>query len=37
MEYKHLDKPIKIKKQEIKAPKRKGFTLVEWGKSQINK
>ena len=37
MEYKPLDKPIKIKKQEIKTPMRKGFTLVEWGGTQINK
>lgn len=37
MEYKPLDKPIKIKKQTIKKPQRKGFALVEWGGTQIKK
>ena len=34
-EYKPLDKPIKIQKQKIKKPQRKGFTIVEWGGTQI--
>ena len=36
MEYKALDKPIKVKKQQLKTPQRKGFTLVEWGGTEIN-
>ena len=36
MEYKPLEKPIKIKKQHLKTPQRKGFTLVEWGGTEIN-
>ncbi len=36
MEYKPLEKPINVKKQEIKTPERKGFTLVEWGGTKIS-
>jgi hypothetical protein len=32
---KKLDKEIKIKKQELKRVKREGFTVVEWGGSEI--
>lgn len=35
MTYKSLDEPIKVKEQKFKKPKRKGFTLVEWGGSEI--
>jgi hypothetical protein len=35
MEYKPLEKPIKVSKQELKAPKRTGFTLIEWGGTEL--
>ncbi len=31
MDFKPLDKPIAVKGYTIKTPKRKGFTVVEWG------
>jgi len=31
MEFKPLDKPIKVQEQKIITPKRTGFTVVEWG------
>lgn len=37
MEYKPLNKKMNIKEQEIKTPQRKGFTLVEWGGTEIKK
>ena len=36
MEFKPLDKPIKVNEQVITTPIRKGFTLVEWGGTKIN-
>ena len=35
MDYKVLEKPISIKEQKLTTPKRKGFTVVEWGGSLI--
>ena len=35
MTYKGLDKPISVKEQELKQVKRKGYTMVEWGGSEI--
>ena len=32
---KKLDKPVNIKEQKLKSVKRKGFTVVEWGGSNI--
>lgn len=31
MDFKELDKPIKVKEQQLKKVERKGFTIVEWG------
>ena len=31
MDFKELDKPIKVKEQQLKKEERKGFTIVEWG------
>ncbi len=36
MDYKPLDKEIKVKEQKLITPKREGFTVVEWGGSLIN-
>ncbi|MBR4343728.1 MAG: hypothetical protein IKP88_13715 [Lachnospiraceae bacterium] len=27
--------PVEVKEQELTAPERKGFTVVEWGGSEI--
>lgn len=35
MEFKPLDKKIDIKEQILKTPERKGFTVVEWGGTEI--
>ena len=35
MVYKPLNKPISIKKQKIKPFKRKWFTVIEWGGSEL--
>lgn len=35
MTYKKINKPIKIKEQKIKTPNRIGFTVVEWGGTEI--
>lgn len=35
MEYKPLDKYIEVKEQELEMPERKGFTVVEWGGTEI--
>ncbi len=35
MDYKALDKPIEVKEQVLNTPKRVGFTVVEWGGSEI--
>ena len=31
MQYKPLDKYIKIKEQKLNTPERRGFVAVEWG------
>ena len=33
---KKLEKEIEVEEQEIKEMKRDGFTVVEWGGSEIN-
>ena len=33
MEWRPLQKPIKVNEQNLVTPKRKGFTVVEWGGS----
>lgn len=35
MAYKEIDKPIEIEEQEFETFKRKGFTVVEWGGTQV--
>lgn len=35
MEYKPLDNPIMVKKQTLSQPERKGFTVVEWGGTEV--
>ncbi len=35
MQFKGLNKKIKVKEQKLVTPERKGFTLVEWGGTQI--
>ena len=35
MEYKLLDKPIKVKTQKLQSVERKGFTVVEWGGTEV--
>ena len=37
MAFKALDKPIKVKPQTLKAPKRSGFTVIEWGGTEVKK
>lgn len=37
MAFKALDKPIKVKPQTLKAPKRSGFTVIEWGGTEVTK
>lgn len=32
MQYKKIDKPIKIEEQQLTTPERKGFVAVEWGR-----
>ncbi|MBP3915477.1 MAG: hypothetical protein J6D41_05735 [Clostridium sp.] len=36
MVYKPLDKAIEIEEQELNRFERDGFTVVEWGGTQIN-
>jgi hypothetical protein len=36
MVYKPLDRPAKIEEQELKPFERKGFTVVEWGGTQVD-
>ena len=36
MEYKPLNKEIKVKEQELTPVERKGYTVVEWGGTNIN-
>ena len=35
MQYKGLEEPIKIKEQRLEEQKREGFTVVEWGGTEI--
>jgi len=35
MDYKKLDKKIKVKEQKLETPTRQGFTVVEWGGSEF--
>ena len=35
MEYKPLNKAIEVKEQELTTPTREGFTVVEWGGTEI--
>ena len=35
MSYKGLDKPINVREQKLKAAERAGFTIVEWGGTEI--
>ena len=35
MDYKPLDKKIKVKEQELTTPERTGYTVVEWGGVEI--
>ncbi|MBQ1551020.1 MAG: hypothetical protein IIZ67_02865 [Bacilli bacterium] len=36
MEYKPLEKEIKVKEQKLNSVERKGYTVVEWGGTNIN-
>ena len=36
MDYKALDKKIKVKEQVLETPERTGYTVVEWGGTEIN-
>ncbi len=35
MTFKGLDTPIEVTEQELKTPSRNGFTVVEWGATEI--
>ena len=35
MSYKGLDKPINVREQKLKTAERAGFTVVEWGGTEI--
>ena len=35
MTFKGLEKPIDVKEQMINTPTRNGFTVVEWGGTEI--
>ena len=35
MNFKALDKKVDIKEQKLENPKREGFTVVEWGGTEI--
>jgi len=35
MQFKPLDEPIKVKEQKLTTPERTGFTVVEWGGTEI--
>lgn len=35
MEYKALEEPIEVKEQDLATPERTGFTLVEWGGTEL--
>ena len=36
MEFKGLDKRIYVKEQKLTSPNRYGFTVVEWGGTELN-
>jgi len=36
MAYMPIDKPFEIKEQKLKSFKRDGFTVIEWGGSEVN-
>ena len=36
MEFKGLEKEIEVKEQKLETPQRNGFTVVEWGGTEIN-
>ena len=35
MEYKELKEPIKVQEQQLQTPERTGYTVVEWGGTEI--
>jgi len=35
MEFKSLEEPIKVQEQKLETPKRNGYTVVEWGGTEI--
>ena len=35
MQFKGLDNPIEVKEQQLETPERTGFTVVEWGGTEI--
>lgn len=35
MQYKPIDKYMEVKEQKLETPERKGFTVVEWGGTEI--
>ena len=35
MNFKGLDTPIKVEDQKLRTPERNGFTVVEWGGTEI--
>ncbi len=35
MEFKGIEEPIQIQKQNLKTPKRTGYTVIEWGGTEI--
>jgi len=37
MTYKGLDRPIDVEEQKLTTPERKGFTVVEWGGTKIER
>ena len=37
MQYKALDSEIEVKEQQLSTPERKGFTVVEWGGTELDK
>jgi hypothetical protein len=35
MEFKALEEPIKVQEQQLETPKRTGYTVVEWGGTEV--
>ena len=35
MTFKGLENPIEVEEQKLYTPERKGFTVVEWGGTEI--